>query len=98
MPATLWSPIFWKDAADRAVAAGAAAAISAWALGWSGAVPSMPGQAVLGAFGAGIGLDILRSLTTLKVGPGQENGTASPLAEVVAAPKPAQAKGDEASL
>lgn len=83
MPRSLFTVIFWKDAIDRAVSTGAGSAVAAWTLGLTGIVPSMPSPAVLVAFGAGAGLDLLRSLSTLRV----DNGTASPLAEVVAVQK-----------
>lgn len=83
MPRSLFTLIFWKDAADRATAAGAAAALTAGGLGIIGVLPNVPWPAVLAAFGTGAVIDLLRSLSTLRV----DNGTASPLAEVVAVPK-----------
>lgn len=89
MPRSIWTIVFWKDAADRALAAGAASATSAWTLGWAGVIPSVPGRAVLAALGAGAALDLLRSLASLRI----DNGTASPLPEIVAAPKTERGTG-----
>ncbi|AXN43483.1 hypothetical protein DSM43518_04760 [Mycobacterium marinum] len=86
MPKSIFTKIFWKDTIDRAVAAGGAAAVAAWTLGAFNVVPSVPGYAVPIAFACGAGQDILRSLASLRV----DNGTASPLADVVAADRTTQ--------
>ncbi|OBK59266.1 hypothetical protein A5656_14765 [Mycobacterium gordonae] len=83
MPSSLFTRVFWQDAATRAVSAGSATAITAWTFGATGVVPSVPGYAVAAAFGSGALLDLLRSLASLRV----PNGTASFLPNVVAKPK-----------
>lgn len=87
MPTTLFTRTFWIDAIDRALSAGATTSLGVMTAGAFKLISDVPWYAVLSAGAIGALADLLRSLSSLKVGPGQGNGTASYLPEVVAQPK-----------
>lgn len=77
MSPTVFSKAFWQDAAERAISAGAATAVTVPIL--SGMISDIPWYAILSAFGISAGVDLLRSLASLRV----DNGTAGTVSSVI---------------
>lgn len=73
MASDVFTGAFWKDAADRAISAGATAAVAVWGLGGVDIIPVVPWYSVLVTFGGAAALDVLRSLSSLT----RSTGTAS---------------------
>jgi hypothetical protein len=80
----IWSRVFWQSAAETAIGYAAAGAGSVLALHGADLLTSIPWYTVLSGAGIGALLGVCKSLSSLKVQPG--NGTDSYNARVVAAP------------
>jgi hypothetical protein len=89
MPSDLFSRVFWLDALVRTISTAATTTLGVLTAGGFKLIPDVPWYGVLSAGALAALAEFLRALSTLKIGPGQDNGTASFLSEVVAAPKDA---------
>lgn len=86
MTSALFTKVFWLDAVDRAIATAATTSLGVMTAGAFKLIEDVPWYGVLSAGALAALAEVLRSLSTLKVGPGQDNGTASNVPQVVAAP------------